>query len=278
MKRSAQKIRIALSIAQKGNSRMRLNKTLQEFADEGIGQVIGREYIADHAARLAIRQWLEAQDIDWRASAHTLFEGPREDVSRGGVNEKNAKLPTNHGRIQITIMSSGVRMNGQAIQPFPLDDSFISINPEAIEDLAADYILLVENHRAFIRIRDFLFHENLTRTLAIYRGDTKDHLHGESWARKFKERFDIKLITFPDFDAGGLHIALGARSDGLLLPEIEAVRTLRGSSEDYQTQFNQWVHVKKNQRLVDVAAPWLNLYGDKKKGSLRRECWPSMCG
>jgi len=186
-------------------------------------------------------------------------------VAARNINEKNATLNANQGRIHVSVIGSCVKVNGQTMHALPLADSFISIIPEAITELSADYLLLIENHRAFTRIRDFVFHEDLTGTLAVYRGDP-DTPHGETWARRLAGCFNIRLITFADFDAAGLSIGLGARSDALLLPEITTVRTLRGSSEDYQVQFDQWVRVQHDPRLAEEVAPWLQLYKDKKEG------------
>src|SRR5690554_345365 len=167
MRSNSREIKTALSIVQQNIPSLRANKTLRHFADIGFGRIIGRNYVIDRQGREGLKQWLGTQGVDWQSPIGGLFEGSREEVASRSLNEKNARLLTGQGRLLISALGDGIKINGRPLPLLPVNDAFVSVGPEAVEEVTAQAIVLVENSRAFHRMRDFQHQSDLTGHLAV---------------------------------------------------------------------------------------------------------------
>lgn len=265
MKANAREIRAALLVAQSGRTPLGINKTLQRFALDGIGRVEGKQYIASVKDRERIKQWLASQGIDWRSAPETLFEGTREDVSGRGINEKNARLQTGANRVLVRPVGPGVVLNGAPLPLIPATDAFYSIGLSAIHTLEAQAILLVENSRAFHRICDYAFKTDVQGWLAVYRGDPANP-NGHPMALSLCQAYGITLIAFCDYDPAGIRIGLDCQAEQCLLPDLDSLSRLAGSAEDFQTQHEQWISVRKKLGADGSLRPWLAFLNRARAG------------
>lgn len=260
MKLNRNLLKQALKVAQSTKAQFPVNGSLKVLAERGLGQIVGHQYRIDRPTRLALREWLKNEGVNWMTPISN-FSGDRIDIARHVTNEKTAPAPGPNSRILIAALGTGVQLNGQ---PLPyMEGAFVSIPKADIQHIDARCLLLVENKQAFESL--FKVQGDYCRDgiLAVYRGDPSAP-YGQQWVCAAVDAFGIPLAAYMDFDPSGLSMGLSCGASSLLLPKPEALSHLEGSAQDFRNQHLQWEALRGGEGYTDVLAPWVHYLGCRR--------------
>tara|TARA_R110001583_G_C5670557_1_gene410903 strand:+ start:6362 stop:7228 length:867 start_codon:yes stop_codon:yes gene_type:complete len=252
----------ALKVAKSTATQFPANRSLKDLSERGLGQIVGNQYRIDRTTRIALRDWLRNEGVDWTAP-ESAFRGDRLDVALSATNEKIAPAPPPSTRLLITAMGRGVRLNGKDLPV--LDGAFVSIPIAMIQQVDARFLLLVENKPAFESLFKVAGDYDRDRVLAVYRGDPQTP-YGQRWARKASQSHSIPLAAYMDFDPAGLSMGISSGASRLLLPIPDELSALKGSAHDFRNQHIDWERLRKGGGKTDVITPWIEYLGSRKAG------------
>jgi len=258
-------IQAALTVVKPGPQTYPANASRKELAVLGYGKIVGRQYLITRDDREKLRTWLAREGISWDLPAAAYGTGHREDTAAQSIHEKHAHRTAQGKRVLLQPLATGIFINGQEIPVLSLQDACLSVSPDAITTLDADALLVVENSRAFHRLRDQRLTDSHNRWLAVYRGDPQ-HASGQTWARDIAQRQQVRLFAYTDFDPAGMIIALGMEAEQMLLPNLEDMAGLAGSEPDFDRQQTQWTQLQSSVPANSALAPWVDHLRKHKAG------------
>ena len=141
----------------------------------------------------------------------------------------------------------------------------LSVDGSSITSLCAGALVVIENSRAFQRIRDQLLTVVPHRWLAVYRGDT-EFASGQVWARDQARQHRIRLFAYPDFDPAGLMIAISMGAEHVLVPDLDALENVPGKPDDVDRQQDQWSQLQRAVPPGSILSNWVDFLRQRKAG------------
>lgn len=252
----------ALKVAKSPETHFPVNRSLKELSDRGLGQIVGHQYRIDRSTRIALRNWLRNEGVDWM-SPESAFRGDRIEVARSVTNEKTASSKLPAPRLLLAALGPGVRLNGQELPA--LEGAFVSMAIDKVHQIDARYLLLVENKPPFESLFDVEGRFEKEGVLAVYRGDPQNP-YGQRWARDTSRLHNIPLAAYMDFDPAGLSIGISSGASRLLLPVPGELASLEGSAHDFRNQHIDWERLRKGEGKAGAILPWIEYLDSRKAG------------
>jgi hypothetical protein len=248
-----------MELAKPGPKSVRLSKSKESVLNmTGAGKVRGQVVDLALADRILIRNWLHSVGVDWQKPLD--FSGGRVAVARNASNEKLA-VSTGQAKdvLWIKALGVGVLLNGQTLPAIPSLAAKVSI--EHVDRLDCSKLIVVENRAAFESLEQVVGEAGRAGVAALYRGDPSAP-YGQSWLSE--KRYSGDLGGYFDFDPAGLAMGLQSGAQWLLLPDLEDLTLVKGKSEDFDRQFQQWQFVCSSNQSVLV--PWVEYLSDRREG------------
>lgn len=259
MKPTRREIQQALKVVQSASLNFTANQSLKDLSRRGFGHVVGREYRIERAVKRQLKEWLSQQGISWQ-SAWSDFGGDRVQTASAAIDEKLSRSDGDAGRVLIATWGDPI-INGA---PVPgLEGAYLSMSQTAVSTVECDCFMIVENYQAFTSMHR-LAGSVQGRILAVYRGDP-ERPGGQVWCQKMSAALGVPLAVFADFDPAGLCIALHSGASSAVLPMIDAIGELQGSTHDFTNQHIQWQQLRSTE-LPGALAPYIDFLSRRQAG------------
>jgi hypothetical protein len=238
-------------------------KAAQELADNGYGSFSKGYFSFDPRTQQHLKDWLKSMDIDWTKKLETGKS--RTDMAGQSIYEKKGAKTVKKNWVKLKAGTSGCKLNGKLID-LP-DNTHLEFEEIELKSLDINELIIVENLDTFRDFRKELIEGMVPATAILYRGDRDD-------TRTIKLPDIKKLITkntpsyviYGDFDPAGIEISISMNCDGMILPDLNHIRGLKGNAALYSDQHHQLARIEDKGIIPSSILPWVEYLKEAKQG------------
>jgi len=243
---------------QQADTRLKCSPSLLSLKhDYGFGRLetLG-EYIHFTRGDLEqLRTQCKEQGYDLTA-AYPAAKSRIDNAKNGQRNEKLNALPVAQDFVLLNSLSL-LKLNGQNIEPSPINSLGLYINSKQVHSLEHKIIILVENLSVMACLPLLNVSNELHDALWVYRGDA-DLKQTTSTAYNFFRKWQKThtLVCFSDFDPKGLEIACTSGAEYYLSPKQSLWSQILNAP--LIGPENEWHHQQYAKNWLNKQKPYLS--------------------